>query len=372
LANFGSTNSVGVQTPPPGGGTTLTTREVTLPTFTVVAPPPANDNFANAISITGNTFTDTKDSSAATTETADPAPSCAEGSTTNGRSNSIWYQFKPSTSGTANLDTSGSNFDTVLSIWTGSAGSFTAVACNNGIDDPGIVSVTQLQNVSMTSGTAYFIMLSSFGPRDPNPVALGGKSVLNFTFTPAPDFAIASTGATTQTVTAGQTANFTNAVSVAAQNGFASQVNLSCSLPPAASNTNCTVTPAMLASGSGTVSVSVTTMAHGNAPPLLPTGRLHLHPQWVPLFLLTFVLALVLLRFARTRRQRLAGALPFVLLALIFVLQSIGCGGGGSTPPPPPPPTGTPAGTYTITVTGTASTNNGALAHTASLTLTVN
>jgi hypothetical protein len=372
LANFGSTNSVGVQTPPPGGGTTLTTRGVTLPTFTVVSPPPANDAFANAISITGNTFTDTKDSSAATTETADPAPFCSEGSTTNGRSNSIWYQFKPSTNGTASLDTSGSNFDTVLSIWTGSPGSFTAVACNNGIDDPGIVSVTQLQNVSMTGGTTYFIMLSSFGPRDPNPVALGGKSVLNFTFTPAPDFAIASTGATTQTVTAGQTANFTNAVSIAAQNGFASQVDLSCSLPPAASNTNCTVRPATLASGSGTASVSVTTMAHGIAPPLLPTGRLHLHPQWVPLFLLTFVLALVLLRFARTRRQRLAGALPFVLLVLIFVLQAIGCGGGSYTPLPPPPPTGTPAGTYAITVTGTASTNNGALTHTASLTLTVN
>lgn len=128
----------------------------------------------------------------------------------------------------------------------------------------------------------------------------------------------------------------------------------------------------MLASGSGTASVSVTTVAHGIAPPLLPTGRLHLHPQWVPLFLLTFVLALVLLRFARTRRQRLAGAVPFVLLALIFVLQSMGCGGGSSTPPPPPPPTGTPAGTYTITVTGTASTNNGTLSHTASLTLTVN
>jgi hypothetical protein len=374
LANFGSTNSVGVHTPPPGGGTTLTTRGVTLPTFTVVAPPPPNDNFTSAISITGNTFTDTEDSSAATTETADPAPLCAEGSTTNGRSNSIWYQFMPATSGTANVDTSGSNFDTVLSIWTGSAGSFTAVACNNGFDDPGIVAVTQLTNVSLTAGTTYFIMLSSFGLPDPNPVAFGGKSVLNFTFTPAaPDFAIASTGTTTQAINAGQTATFTNAISVTAQNGFASQVSLSCSLPVAATNSACAVTPNMLPNASGTASVSVTTMAHGFAPPLLPTGRLHLHPQGVPLFLLTFLLALVLLRFARTRRQLLARALPFVLLVLIFVLQAIGCGGGSSyTPPPPPPPTGTPAGTYTVTVTGTASTTNGTLTHTATLTVTVN
>jgi hypothetical protein len=377
LANFGSTNSVGVYTPPPGGGTTLTTTGVTLPTFTVVAPPPANDNFANAISITGNTFTDAKDSSAATTETADPAPLCTEGSATNGRSNSIWYQFMPVTSGTANLDTSGSNFDTVLSIWTGSAGSFTAVACNNGYDDPGIVVVTQLTNVSLTGGTTYFIMLSSFGPHDPNPVAFGGKSVLNFTFTPAaptPDFAIASTGTTTQTVTAGQTATFTNAISVTPQNGFASQVSLSCSLPVAAAATTCAVNPNMLANGSGAATVTVTTTSRGTSPPFLPTYRFYMHPLWVPLSLLTFLLVLVLLRFARTRRQRLAGALPFALLVLIFVLQAIGCGGGSSTPPPPPPPppTGTPAGTYIVTVTGTGSSTNGTLTHTATLTLTVN
>ena len=368
LANFGSTNSVGVHTPPPGGGTTLTTTGVTLPTFTVVAPPPANDNFANAISITGNSFTDTKDSSAATTETADPAPSCAQGSTTNGRSNSIWYQFKPATSGTASLDTSGSNFDTVLSIWTGSPGSFTAVACDNGIVEAGIIRVTQLQNVPLTAGTTYFIMLSSFGPRDPNPVALGGKSVLNFTFTPAPDFAITSTGTTTQTVTAGQTATFTNAVSVTPQNGFASQVNLSCSLPPAATNTNCTVNPAMLASGSGTASVSITTMAHGIAPPALPMGRFYQRPQSIPLFLLMLIFAVVFMGFARTRRQRLVAALPLVLVVLFLLAQAIGCGGSNSTPPPPPPPTGTPAGTYTITVTATSTSTT----HSTTLTLIVN
>src|SRR5215831_4426870 len=106
------------------------------PTFTVAAPPPANDAFAKATTVSlnpSNSFTDTKDSSGATTETTDPSPSCAQASTTSGRSNSIWYQFKPTTNGTASLDTSGSNFDTVLSIWIGSAGSFTSVACNNGI-----------------------------------------------------------------------------------------------------------------------------------------------------------------------------------------------------------------------------------------------
>src|SRR6266567_2620895 len=100
LASFGSTNSVGIHTPPPGGGTTFTTATVTLPTFAVVAPPPANDNSANAINIAANSFTDTKDTSAATTETTDPNP-CVQVSATNGRSNSIWYKFSPTSSGTA-------------------------------------------------------------------------------------------------------------------------------------------------------------------------------------------------------------------------------------------------------------------------------
>ena len=372
MANFGSTNSVGVHTPPPGGGTTLTKEGITLPTFTVVAPPPANDNLANPISITNNTFTDTKDSSGATTETTDPSPSCAQGSTTSGRSNSIWYQFKPAMSGMASLDTSGSNFDTVLSIWTGSSGSFTAVACNNGIVGVGIILVTQLQNVPLTAGTTYSIMLSSFGPPDPNPVALGGKSVLNLTFTPTPDFTITSTGTTTQNVTAGQTATFTNAILITPQNGFASQVNLACSLPATATNTTCTVSPNTLASGSGMASVSVTTMAHGLFPPTLRFRRFYLRPELVALLLPTLLLAILMLRVARTRRVRLVGALPLAALVLFIVLQAIGCRGGSSTPPPPPPLMGTPGGTYTITVTGTAPTNNGTLTHTTSLTLTVN
>ena len=364
LANFGSTNSVGVYTAPPGGGTTLTTATVTLPTFTVVAPPPANDNLANAVAITSNSFTDTKDSSGATTETSDPPPACVAGSASNGRSNSIWYQFKPASGGLANLNTFGSNFDTVLSIWTGSPGSFTPVACNNGVVGVGIIVATQLLNVPLTGGTTYFIMVSSFGPPDPNPVALGGMSVLNFTFAPAPDFSLASAGITSQTVNAGQSATFTNAISVTPQNGFSSAVNLSCSLPAAATYTTCKVNPNTFASGSGSATVTVNTTSRGAVPPSLPLGRFRLRPEWTPVLLLTLMLAMVLLRFARTRRQRVAGALPLAVLLGFLVLQAIGCGGGGYSSSP----VRTPAGTYTITVTGTSSSTT----HSTTLTLIVN
>jgi hypothetical protein len=186
MANFGSTNSVGVQNPPPGGGTTVTTQTVTLPTFVVVAPAPANDNFANAINITSTSFTDTKDSSGATSQAADPVPQCAQNPQipfVTGTSNTIWYKVVPSGSGNANIDTIGSSSDTVLSVWSGtSQGALTAVACNDDIN-PGIIIVSQLTAVPLNAGTTYYIMVSSFGPADPNPIALGGMSVLNISFT---------------------------------------------------------------------------------------------------------------------------------------------------------------------------------------------
>jgi hypothetical protein len=89
-------------------------------------------------------------------------------------------------------------------------------------------------------------------------------------------------------------------------------------------------------------------------------------PQYLPVVLLTLLLSALLLRFARTRRQRFAGALPLAGLVLFLLMQTIGCGGGSSYTPPPPP-TGTPAGTYTVTVTATS----GTLTHATTLTVVV-
>src|SRR5207245_2729159 len=125
-------------------------------------------------------------SSGATTETGDPTPACAQSANipfVTGRSNTIWYKIVPTGSGTANIDTIGSSYDSVLSVWSGtSQTALTAVACNDDIN-PGIVTVSQLTGVTLNAGTTYFIMVSSFGALDPNPVAFGGKSVLNFSFT---------------------------------------------------------------------------------------------------------------------------------------------------------------------------------------------
>jgi photosystem II stability/assembly factor-like uncharacterized protein len=192
LGPFGGTNDISVLNTPPGGGKSQPV------TFKVDAPSPLNDNFANAINITTYTFNDVKDSSAATTESTDPTPPCghqftsAQGNTgghPNGVYNTIWYNFTPIVSANLNVDTIQSYYDTVLSIWTGPAGSLVNVACNDDWN-PGVTGTSQLLNVPLTAGTTYYIMVSSFGPPDPNPVALGGGTFFHFSFngglTPAP------------------------------------------------------------------------------------------------------------------------------------------------------------------------------------------
>jgi len=191
LGPFGSTNDISVQNTPPGGGKSNSL------TFKVAAPPPPNDNFASATTITTLSFDEFQDTSGATTESSDPVPPCAtqftvaQGNTgghPNGAYNTVWYKFVPQFSANLTSFVTFTSYDSVLSIWTGTPGAFTSVACNDDADPSTIQSF--LQNVPLTAGTTYYIMVSSFGPPDPNPIALGGQSRFLFTYnggvTPAP------------------------------------------------------------------------------------------------------------------------------------------------------------------------------------------
>jgi hypothetical protein len=328
MAGFGSTNSVGVQNPPPGGGTTVTTVTVTLPVFVVIAPAPANDNFANAINITltSGSFTDTKDSSGATTQTTDPIPTC-----TAGASNTIWYKFTPTSNGTiTDVDTVGSSYDSVLSIWTGTAGAFSPVACNDDIV-PGIVQ-SQIQNLAVAGGTTYYIMVSSFGPPDPNPVAFGGKSVLNFSFsatsgggsvsttttvTSSPT-SIPSGGSVTLTATVvGTGTGASPAGTVQFMNGTtALGTAQTCTAVSAATSPTCTAT-------------LMTTLAF-LAPPAGPNRmpRPRLVPWMMPASFVLLVLLLLGLMPVPRRYRRVYACASLLLLAGLVAGLAAGCGGG--------------------------------------------
>jgi len=120
-----------------------------------ITTPPSNDNFANAVVIATNTFTQTEDTRLATTESSDPFSTCGGSS----RKNSVWFSFTPTSAGSLTANTQGSNYDTVLSIYTGSAGQLTQRAC----DDNGGGSLTSLiSNFQVTAGTAYYLMVASY------------------------------------------------------------------------------------------------------------------------------------------------------------------------------------------------------------------
>ncbi|MCS6806271.1 MAG: right-handed parallel beta-helix repeat-containing protein [Acidobacteriota bacterium] len=131
-----------------------------------------NDLCINAREITRVPFTETLDTTRATRSDDDPLQSCT-GSLRN--SNSVWYRFTPSTSGTVTADTAGSNYDTVLSAHIGSCGALSEVACDDD-SGPGLTSQIRFEAIG---GRAYFFMVTSFGSSSG-----GGTLVFNLQFAP--------------------------------------------------------------------------------------------------------------------------------------------------------------------------------------------
>ncbi len=73
-----------------------------------------NDDFADAIVITSLPFTDSAKIVESATELGEPSPSCAFGSI----ANSVWFSFTPCEDMLLAANTTGSEFDTVLAVWT--------------------------------------------------------------------------------------------------------------------------------------------------------------------------------------------------------------------------------------------------------------
>jgi hypothetical protein len=87
---------------------------------------PPNDDFANAYSIVGDVARTSGYSMNATTEVGEPNHAGA------GTDSSVWWTWTPAVSQTTTIDTFGSDFDTVLGVYTGAAvGSLTGIASND-------------------------------------------------------------------------------------------------------------------------------------------------------------------------------------------------------------------------------------------------
>jgi DNA-binding beta-propeller fold protein YncE len=116
--------------------------------FTVRQHTPApNDSFASATVISGLPFTTTEDTSRATWDAGDPS-----GCSSNG---SVWFSFTPSSDITLSADTSGSDYVTALSAWTGTPGSLNLLSCNDNFNGE-----RSKINIALTGGTTYYFMVA--------------------------------------------------------------------------------------------------------------------------------------------------------------------------------------------------------------------
>jgi hypothetical protein len=134
------------------------------------AAPPANDDFANAIVVGALPYSNSQTTVDATLEFDEQQP-CGVGST-------VWYSFTPTTSGIFEVDTLGSNFDTIVAVYTGNAvNALTLVGCD---DDGGSLGGASKLSFFASAGSTYHIQAGGF-------VGHQGNLVLNVDQTEALD-----------------------------------------------------------------------------------------------------------------------------------------------------------------------------------------
>ena len=144
-----------------------------------VAAPPPNDLCTNAKAISGGSYVDAEDTTTATTDPQDPIPICGE----QHREKSVWYVVTPPSAATVSADTLDSDYDTIISVYTGTCANLQPVpnGCND--DDP-LDGAQSSVSLELSSGITYYFMISSFNNDGGNLVLRVHLSLVSATPTP--------------------------------------------------------------------------------------------------------------------------------------------------------------------------------------------
>ena len=136
-----------------------------VPGATVFAAPastPGNDDINSAVSISSLPYTSSAtDITSATEDAGDPSyPSYCYNSpeTSNKPYKTVWYTYTAAVSGMMRVDTTSSEYDTVLAVWHGSPGALALSGCND--DTSG--TKQSLLDVWVTQSTTYYIEVGAF------------------------------------------------------------------------------------------------------------------------------------------------------------------------------------------------------------------
>jgi immune inhibitor A len=132
--------------------------------------PPPHDDFDNAKVISELAYTDTLFTALATQAGDDPVSSCDSSPV-----DTVWYRYTALQDENVTFDTIGSNYNTVLSVWTGNRGFLTAVACNNDYS-----STQSLVSLSLTENVTYYIKIAGYN-------GATGRLVFNAKVEPPPN-----------------------------------------------------------------------------------------------------------------------------------------------------------------------------------------
>ncbi len=118
----------------------------------VIAQPPVNDAFANRLTLSGSATTVTAANIGATKEASEPAHAANAGGA------SVWWTWTAATTATVTIDTIGSNFDTTLAAYTGTAlAALTNIASND--DAVGLASRITFTAIA---GTTYQVVVDGY------------------------------------------------------------------------------------------------------------------------------------------------------------------------------------------------------------------
>jgi alpha-tubulin suppressor-like RCC1 family protein len=138
-----------------------------------VVPPAPNDTFETATPVPMTPFHDLVNTADASISQFDPYQPCG---TYDFRSRSVWYRFDAPRDGTVTFDTVGSNYDTVISVHTGSRSALQLVpgGCN---DDRARGDTASQLTLPVTGGTRYYLLVTDW-------FRMGGTLSFHARFTP--------------------------------------------------------------------------------------------------------------------------------------------------------------------------------------------
>lgn len=120
-------------------------------------PPPANDGISGATGIKDYAGSTSASNAAATGSVGEPAHAGQAPSA------SVWYRWVAPVTGTVVFDTCGSDIDTVVAVYKGSAASYTALQPVAANDDHAAMAPQSAAQFAATAGTTYYVAVDGKG-----------------------------------------------------------------------------------------------------------------------------------------------------------------------------------------------------------------